>query len=160
MITFEVPKLCTALHLYLNKYVDCLDYAVSYSYLLCTHCLITNENDKTYQTNLANADHEKTSVVVLSPTDIGNGALLSGTGIPNFGLLILPDFNGQFASTLTSQLSSSGAFQKIAAFANAGGNIFASGKGAVLLESAGLMVQILLSVVFFHKEVPFDQFAW
>jgi len=105
---------------------------------------INSKFEQTYQANLANANHEKSSVVILSPTDIGNGALLSGTGVPNFGILILSDFNGQFAATLNTQLSSSGAFPKIAAFANAGGNILASGKGAVLLESAGLMVVLLL----------------
>jgi hypothetical protein len=77
-------------------------------------------------------------VVYVSETDIQGGILMiPNTNTPRFGLLIIPDIYQGAQDNITAMLGSTGQSQ-IVAFANNGGTIFTSGKGALILQEPSI----------------------
>jgi hypothetical protein len=74
----------------------------------------------------------------LDEVDIQTGFLMNGTSL-RFGALIIPDIIATYKDTLLTLLGTAG-LNAIAAYVNGGGYVYASSKGAWLLEQAGILV--------------------
>ena len=82
-------------------------------------------------------DPIKKYITRLNETDIKNGGL-SLDGVPNFGVLIIPDFKLGTDDIIKSKLGSEG-IKKIQEFYKNGGSIIVTGKSGVLFEDFGII---------------------
>ncbi|KAH3766814.1 hypothetical protein Pelo_1308 [Pelomyxa schiedti] len=119
-LTYESSRYCSALHDYLvGKYLNCWTSA---EYLAAI---------------AQNPNLEATSVVYVTAADIASGFLFNN-GLRRFGVLIISDIYSGSQSVIVESLGSTGLAQ-LTSFTTSGGMIYASGKGALVLSTAGLV---------------------
>lgn len=120
-LTYEAFDYCAPLYNYLNtKYAQCWRSADYWAYIA------------------ADSAHEATSVVYIDETDVKSGRLLLPDGFPRFGALIVPDIYAGADATIAEFLGASGR-EQLQAYLDQGGLVFSSGKGALLLQTLGLV---------------------
>ena len=119
-LLYESSSYCTILSTYLGKYSQC----------------IQGSDYSAFKADTKNAG--KTALVYLAPSDITSDLLLTSDGIPRFDLLIVADYYLGSTAAINTKLGAS-AIAKIVSYTNAGGMIYASGKGGYLLETWGLL---------------------
>eukprot|EP00767_Chilomastix_cuspidata_P001365 gnl/Chilomastix_cuspidata/1479.p1 GENE.gnl/Chilomastix_cuspidata/1479~~gnl/Chilomastix_cuspidata/1479.p1 ORF type:complete len:2502 (+),score=265.48 gnl/Chilomastix_cuspidata/1479:56-7561(+) len=79
------------------------------------------------------ADNSDVYFSFLTPDDIRGGALLDDNELPRFGVLFIPDLYQGLEQYIADRLGSSGA-AAIEAFVSAGGVLYATAKGASLVD--------------------------
>ena len=120
LLTNEAPNVCQSLYgSILGKWAQCWDATAWQSYL----------HTARYP--------ESASIVYVQAADIASGILFNN-GLPRFGSLIFSDIYLGSADAILANVSQT-AVQAVRAFVTAGGTIISSGKGAVIVQSLGLV---------------------
>ncbi|KAH3732381.1 hypothetical protein Pelo_16786 [Pelomyxa schiedti] len=120
-LTWEADYFCTVFYNYIwGKYKKCFRGLYDWEQYLAANPVT----------------HERVSFVFLTPENITANGLKNTDGSNRFGMLIFPDIVEGSQSKILSRLSS--ASSQIQSFVSAGGLLYSSGKGALVVEGLSL----------------------
>lgn len=136
-LTYEAYSYCSVLYNYIaGKYASCFTSTTYDTYVAANPTAV-----------------EATSVIYVTETDVAGGYLFQKNGALKFGMLVVPDIYAGSQDQIAQLLGSDGKTQ-LSQFLSAGGTsayfywanlmfvigtIFSSGKGALVLQSLGIV---------------------